>query len=395
MLKEKMIEEIKKDLEYSLDVVRNGKLVGVPGNKYIDHALTAMKNAQNTDILAESYYKYILACTLGGYSNSDIIAGIMQNEDQNKKFGVNIDAIMASLITIKTPVNLFKAPSKPVAESNPQTAKSSAEPKPEPVKPTGETPEEKVAKKIKGKFNYVIKLSNGLSKSANPAEDLNKINAVVKEAKDLMASIDKTKLSIEEVTDLESSVVAIDAIVKMAEGAVSLAKLSPEVITSSSGDVNNGAAAHTIGFNIGNFMKGFQPQPVQPVEAKPKSVFPHQIDGLTDEQIVEEVGKHFKFLPDCTVGAYPMYDLCKNKLLAKKMKELNAKQRSNNPFLTQQKIEEYVDIPELLNKYNMCFTIPCNDKGKVIVVLFNTVPVEEKNGLQYPIHIFKAGLTTK
>lgn len=389
MLKEKMIEEIKDGAACAIHTMSNSKLTYLPDDKNLDNCINAMRIAQNKDKLAEAYYNYIVLTISLGYSDAEIIAGIMQNTTQNEKFGVCIDSVVESLITIKTPVTLSKAkPAEPVV-AKPEPTKT-----PE-AKPTGETPEEKVAKKIKGKFNYVIKLSNGLSKSANPAEDLNKINAVVKEAKDLMASIDKTKLSNEEVADLESGIVAIDAIIKMAEGAVSLAKL-PEVITSSSGDVGNGAATNTLGFNIGNFMKGFQPQQQpKPVQDKPKSVFPHQIDGLTDDQIVEEVSKHFKLLPDCTVGAYPMYDLCKNKILAKKMKELNAKQRANNPFLTQQKIEEYIDVPELLDKYNMCFTIPCNDKGKVIVVLFNPVPVDEKNGLQYPIHIFKAGLTTK
>ena len=72
------------------------------------------------------------------------------------------------------------------------------------------------------------------------------------------------------------------------------------------------------------------------------------------------------------------------------MKELNAKQRSNNPYLTQVNINEYIDAPELLDKYSLCFTMPCNDKKQIIVVLFNPTPVLDNNGvLNYPLHIFK------
>jgi hypothetical protein len=151
-------------------------------------------------------------------------------------------------------------------------------------------------------------------------------------------------------------------------------------------------AAHTTegAFNIANFVKGPNVAPVtNTVTEPPKSVvFPHQICGLTNEQIVEEVAKHFRVTE--TLSAYALYDLFNNKYLAQKMKELDAKQRHNNPFLTQVDIKQYVDSPELLAQYSLCFTMPCNNKKQVIVVLFNPIPVPDKNGaLNYPLNIFK------
>lgn len=150
------------------------------------------------------------------------------------------------------------------------------------------------------------------------------------------------------------------------------------------------AAANDLGFNISNFV-GNNPMIRSAKRAnqqRPQSVFPHMICGLTDEQIVAEVVKHVKVLYD--LPAYQLYDLISNKVLAKKLKELNAK-NPDNFVLYQKNIREYIDIPELLSKYNLCFTVPCNDKGKVIIVLFNMTPVEGNNGaLNYPLHIFKA-----
>ena len=159
------------------------------------------------------------------------------------------------------------------------------------------------------------------------------------------------------------------------------------------------AANNVGGFDISNFIKQQSPsinvnvgQNIMPKQ----SVFPHQIDGLTDEQMIAEVGNHYKFLSNAQVELYPMYDLIKNRYLKKKMTELDAKQRPNNPFLTQVNITEYIAEPDLLNKYQMCFTIPCNDKRQVIMVLFSPVAVPGNNGaLQYPLHIFKATKTKK
>ena len=160
------------------------------------------------------------------------------------------------------------------------------------------------------------------------------------------------------------------------------------------------------GFNIANFMQPQQQQVqmhvVQPTQQQPKqtksAVFPHEICGLIQDQIAAEVSKHFKLIPkenrNYTMSADALYDLANNKLLARKMKELDCKQRPNNPYLTQVDINEYIGEPELLAKYPWAFTMPCNDKKKLIMVLFNPNPVMDKNGvLQYPLHIFKATKT--
>jgi hypothetical protein len=76
------------------------------------------------------------------------------------------------------------------------------------------------------------------------------------------------------------------------------------------------------------------------------------------------------------------------------MKACNSKNRPNNLLLTQVDINEYIAEPELLSKYPLCFTAPCNDKGYVIVVLFDPVVKPTDDGrVQYPMHVFKAKLT--
>lgn len=168
------------------------------------------------------------------------------------------------------------------------------------------------------------------------------------------------------------------------------------------------AAAHTMSaFNINNFVKKSQPQQTQPQAAtgvpaptvqqtQPKQQLyqlPHETCGLTDQQIVEEVGKHFSLFQQ-GIPSYALYDLLHNSLLPKKMKEFGSKQRPNNPYLTQVILDEYTDNPETLQKYNLAFTIPCKDKRYVIVIFYNAIPVADQRGcLMYPLNIFKAKLS--
>ena len=310
------VKEIKKMAECAIYGIDNHKVHYLPDDGSFNNVINGMHNAQSKDKLREVYQEYIHIAIANGYSDGQIIAGIMQNEDQNNKFNVEIDAVIESLIQIKSPINLgynkVEEPKK-VEES-----KKSEEPK--------KVEEPKKAEEPK--------------KSEEPKK----------------VEIDNQQ------------------------------------------PVQQGVAAHTEGaFNISNFIK--QPpvmnqQPIinqqqqQQQPEKPKAVFPHQICGLSDEEIVAEVAKHFKVME--TLPAYALYDLCKNKNLAQKMKEYNCKQRANNPFLTQVDINEYINDPETLEKFKLCFTLPCNEKKKVIVVLFNPVAVPNKNGLvEYPLNIIK------
>ena len=179
--------------------------------------------------------------------------------------------------------------------------------------------------------------------------------------------------------------------------------------------VEQSAAAHTegTGFNINSFIKPEQNAvsdtniPVNPAQQMIQAqqtqeqaqqqippVFVHATSGLSDAEMIADIEKHFKIIyPGIPVTA--LYDLAHNKYLAKKMKELNCKQRSNNPYLTQVNPIEYIgDKPELMQKYNLVFTMPCNDKGYIIVVMFNTMPETNQNSgtVQYPLHIVKAKL---
>ena len=260
----------------------------------------------------------------------------------------------------------------------------------------------KIIVKVNKKLNYANKLLTELNTggSTNPADSKNLILTICKEVKEMLSNIKAPDNKVELINKLISEVESTE---KAAE-AFTIISSAPQSQQQPAAAYNNG-----YGFNIGNFIKPqAQQQPIpmqqqQPIpmqqqhQVKP-TVFPHQICGLTQEQIAEEVGKHVKLIPkenrNYTIPADVLYDLVNNKLLSRKMKELDCKHRANNPYLTQVNINEYIGEPELLSQYPLCFTMPCNDKKKLIMVLFNPNPVMDKNGiLQYPLHIFKATKT--
>ena len=259
---------------------------------------------------------------------------------------------------------------------------------------------DKIIDKVNKKLHHVNKLLTELNtgSSTNPADSKNLILTICKEVKEMLSSIkapdDKVELINKLISEAESTEKTIEAFT---------------IISSAPQQQPAAAYNNGYGFNIGNFIKPQaqqqqtpmqqqQPIPMQQQHQVKPTVFPHQICGLTQEQIAEEVGKHVKLIPkenrNYTIHADVLYDLVNNKLLSRKMKELDCKHRANNPYLTQVNINEYIGEPELLAQYPLCFTMPCNDKKKLIMVLFNPNPVMDKNGiLQYPLHIFKATKT--
>ena len=42
-----------------------------------------------------------------------------------------------------------------------------------------------------------------------------------------------------------------------------------------------------------------------------------------------------------------------------------------------------------MQKYSLCFTIPCNERDKIIVVLLDPVAKNINGELQYPLNILK------
>ena len=398
-MKTMVTEEQIKNLKYrgicASNYMKNHMVTWHSNDGDFENVISRMHNAPNKDKLSEAYYAYINLCTTNYYSDDEIIGGIMQNDDKNKEFNVDIDSVIRSIIEIRSgKIDLGKTD----CENSQQHAES---PDAKPVE--NKTPDNesaggvKVSNKAINKINNKVKYVNGIldnlinNKSENIYNDITKIKSICAETRQRILSIDPTSCSDEEITELNDANANIDSFIK------SIEKFETNNNTPMK---TQGVAAHTEGmFNINNFIK--QPlanttiQPVTHNQSKPKPcVFPHQICGLTDEEIVNYVGKHFKVIEE--LSACPLYDLVNNKLLSKKMKEFNSKQRANNPYLTQVNINEYIDDPDLLQTYSLCFTIPCNDKGKVIVVLFNPVPVPNKNGmLNYPLHIFKATMTKK
>ena len=437
-INEKTISEIKYCAKCAMCDMVNHKREYFPDDGSFDEIIKRMHAADNKDDLGKAYYDYIVNGINYGYSNGHIIGGIMQNEDKNKEFNINIDSIIEQFIRIKsgeepttvpkqqninktdteqTPVPKQSNSGKPIilqkimAKSNNATegeseGKPTSVPKqPDSDKPNNVTedkstdnnrPNGKRIKKIVNKIYYINGLLSSIlnNQSENPETDIDKIKSDCEGVKQKISSIDLTLCDEEEITKINNASITIDGILK------SIDSVSKHVISAPVIQVQQPSVAHTQSpFNINNFIK--QPavdivknNPATSTTQKRKTAFPHQICGLTDEEITTEVYKHFRIIE--ALPLYPLYDLIKNKTLSNKMKELNSKQRANNPFLTQVNIKDYIDMPELLSQYSLCFTIPCNDKGNIIVVLFNPEPVQDKNGIwNYPIHIFKAKLNKK
>ena len=418
------IKEIKHCGECAIYGMEDHKVNYLPDDGSFNNIITSMHNAQSKDKLSEAYYKYINNCIAHGYSDGEIIGGIMQNECKNKEFGVNIDLVIKSLIEIRyTPVKLSE--SKPVVEKEAIDAPKDKEPEAVAAAKLNPDSNTKAVNKIKKKVCYVSEVLNKLqsNKSENFTADINKVKSICKEIKEIISTIDSKSCTEEMGKDLNVANAAVLEMEKVLETVISnspqqaqnptqftqqqqpqvqsqqIQQSQPQQQQKPQQAQSQQAANNVGGFDISNFIK--QQGPIINVNTgqnitQKQSVFPHQIDGLTDDQIIEEIGKHYKLIPENQYGVYPLYDLIKNKYLAKKMKELDAKQRPNNPFLTQVNMTEYIAEPDLLNKYQMCFTMPCNDKRQVIMVLFSPVAVPGNNGaLQYPLHIFKAAKTTK
>lgn len=104
-MKMKSIEEQVKEIKYCAEcdilLMKNHKRTYFKDDGSFDDVINAMHNALSRDALSKAYYDYINVCICQGYSDGEIIGGIMQNEEQNKKFNVDIETVIVSFVNIK------------------------------------------------------------------------------------------------------------------------------------------------------------------------------------------------------------------------------------------------------------------------------------------------------
>ena len=98
---EERIKEIKHCAECAIYGMNNHKITWAPDDGSFDNTINDMHNAKSKDKLSKAYHDYIINAINHGYSDGKIIAGIMQNEEKNKEFNVNIDSVIKSFIEIK------------------------------------------------------------------------------------------------------------------------------------------------------------------------------------------------------------------------------------------------------------------------------------------------------
>lgn len=90
------INELKSCANAAIHSMENHQIEYLPKNKELDVIIVKMHNAQDKEQLRQSYLDYIQQCKICGYGDGSIIAGIMQNKEQNEKFNVNIDKVFES-----------------------------------------------------------------------------------------------------------------------------------------------------------------------------------------------------------------------------------------------------------------------------------------------------------
>lgn len=455
---EDKIKKIKKEADCVIYAMKNHKLVEDINNTSFDDAIYKMHNAASKKDLADAYAEYFKIAICNHYHDACIIAGIMQNEEANKKYSIDIYKVITELIkfrnTIEKPIDITDEKDKPAKDIEPKNTgkdllfgmseesinKLAAEYDPsaevnamgstsadiaigdllgarqakrkaayewvhkndDPGENNGSQLSDKLRNKIRNKHGFIKNIANRIiaGECDNPLEEINKAYKEGESLIKILKSIKTYNLSEEDLTELNDIMATLTNITENLDKIKASIDNKPKNKIAEANcetPVQQTLAAHAMeGFNISNFIKDKPDNKMQPVSTvnnhQHKTVFPHETCGLTDEQITNEVKSHFElteYLP-----AYALYDLVKNKLLSKKMNELGSKQKPNNLLLTQVDIKDYIDIPDLLNKFNVCFTTPCKDKSYIIVVLFNTTPVPDTCGcINYPIHIFKAKLS--
>lgn len=437
MNKETFKKEMKEKIGYAKFQVTDLRPVEIRNERLFDGIISAMKAANTVEELLESYWRYIQMCKVYKFYISDdvIIAALLSNEDKNKQFGITEDVMIEAYYNV-----ISNEPRMTVDTIVPKKNETKTSPDAEPkkaktvnlqaaVEKHDETKEKDKPKSssptIKGKYDnskefsmvdIKIKAVKDLE-STIPSADGNilaNVFAACKEANSAIYMINPSKLSKNEIAHLNDLTAYVNSVEVKAKARVEEIKKN---------GLKQGAAAHTMGgFNVNNFEKNPTPptsgpatRPIPPSVRQAQAVaaepvvngapvhdaskehhhhkLPHEECGLTDEQIVEEVNKHFKILPGYTVTAYPLYDLLNNPLLRQRMKQYGSKQRPNNPFLTQIDLST-IALPEedkeAFAKYTMAFTIPCKDKNSTIVVYYNPIPVIDKCGCAtYPINIVK------
>lgn len=387
---EERIEVIKNHARSRIFIVRNHKLGYMPDDGGFDETINMMHTAQTKEDLIKALNTYINICISHNYDDGDIIAGIMQNEDKNTEFGIDIDSVIKHLIkvrnsSINTNENNTEA-TVSINENNTKEFNFKA--------PLDGLSVDEIRKYAKQYVPGAI----AANEFGSTEEDINNGDLFGHSAAIRKAAYDWVKNHSEKSSE---KVAESNYAKNRANDEKGNAKMNENksVVNEQPKVVEQAAVAHNEnGFNINNFIKQ-APGPAtisthKKLPMQQKFVFPHEISGKTDEEIIAENAKHFQLIPGSMISAYALYDLNHNKQLKNKMKEYDSKHRPNNLIFTQVNINEYIGDAELLAKYPLCFTTPCNDKGYVIVVLFNPIPEVKPDGyVQYPMHLIKAKLT--
>ena len=101
-MKKEEIESIKHQAECAIFTMDNHIVPWLSDSDgSIHQAVVKMHEATNQNSLYVSYIEYAIACINNGYSISEIIAGIMQNQEQNLKYNIDIESIIELVSDVK------------------------------------------------------------------------------------------------------------------------------------------------------------------------------------------------------------------------------------------------------------------------------------------------------
>lgn len=103
------IDEIKRCAECAIYGMKDHKVVWLPEDGDLNEIVEKMQEPKTIEELRGIYYQYMVRCIELGYSDGEIIAGIMQNKEKNEELDVKIEPVILTLMLMRESYSFEKS----------------------------------------------------------------------------------------------------------------------------------------------------------------------------------------------------------------------------------------------------------------------------------------------
>lgn len=103
------IDEIKRCAECAVYGMKDHKVVWLPEDDALNEIVEKMQEPKTIKELRGIYYQYMVRCIELGYSDGEIIAGIMQNKEKNEELDVEIESVILTLMLMRESYSFEKS----------------------------------------------------------------------------------------------------------------------------------------------------------------------------------------------------------------------------------------------------------------------------------------------